>query len=432
MTLAEGAATEAPRRLRALHVAAVAAGNGLEFFDFIIYSTFAIFIGRAFFPSKDPTVSLLLSLAAFGVGFITRPLGGLVLGRFGDKVGRKPALLISFALMGAGALGLAVTPTYADIGLAAPILVIVARLIQGFALGGEVGPATAFLVEAAGEGRRGLIGAWQSASQGAALLGASLTAVALSCALPPSALEGWGWRVAFLVGLTIIPFGLLIRRNLPETAGPRSQPVHPRQPVPWRIVALSVAMLASGTINTYVNNYMTTFAMDSLRMPPRAAFGVGLVAGVCTLVCLPIGGALSDRFGRKPVMVPLFGLSTALVLPAFLILLAHPTPFTLYWTTALVSIPGGLGAAAVLVSITESFPACMRSLAVGAIYAFAIAIFGGSAQLVVAALIHATHQPLAAAWYRLAASAIGIAAMIAMPESAPARRVGRVLAPAPA
>ena len=149
-----GAAAPAPSRLRLTHVAAVTVGNGLEFYDFLIYSTFAIYIGRAYFPSHEPVMSLLLSLATFGIGFVTRPIGGVVLGRLGDRLGRKPAMLISFGLMGVGALAVAVTPTYGQIGLAAPVIVIIARLIQGFALGGEVGPSTAYLVEAAGPRRR--------------------------------------------------------------------------------------------------------------------------------------------------------------------------------------------------------------------------------------------------------------------------------------
>ena len=160
MSIVTGAETASPQpRLRFVHIAAVAAGNGLEFFDFLLYSTFALYIGKAYFPNHDPVVSLLLSLATFGIGFITRPIGGLVLGHVGDRIGRKPAMLISFALMGVGGLGLAVTPTYAQIGLAAPVLVIIARLVQGFALGGEVGPSTAFLIEAAPARRRGLVGA---------------------------------------------------------------------------------------------------------------------------------------------------------------------------------------------------------------------------------------------------------------------------------
>ncbi|HWD68028.1 MAG TPA: MFS transporter, partial [Caulobacteraceae bacterium] len=159
-----------PHGLKLMHVAAVAAGNALEFYDFILYSTFAIFIGQAYFPAHGAGVSLLLSLATFGIGFVTRPIGGIVLGRVGDAIGRKPAMLISFTLMALGLLGVAVTPTYAQIGMAAPVIVIISRLVQGFALGGEVGPSTAYLIEAAPPHRRGLIGSMQITSQNLANL----------------------------------------------------------------------------------------------------------------------------------------------------------------------------------------------------------------------------------------------------------------------
>ncbi|HTX51561.1 MAG TPA: MFS transporter [Caulobacteraceae bacterium] len=423
MTAAAETSERPAIRLRPVHVIAVAAGNGLEFFDFLIYATFAIFIGKAYFPTHDPRISLLLSLATFGVGFVPRPIGGIVIGLIGDRVGRRPAMLLSFGLMGVGALGLAATPTYAQIGIAAPILVILARLVQGFALGGEVGPSTAFLVEAAGDRRRGLIGSFQSASQGIAMLAASGVAMLLAYLLPQTDLAAWGWRLGFFAGLTIVPFGLLVRRSLPETAPPRlvSAPLPPDK-TPWAIVALGVMMLASGTINTYVASYMTTFAMDTMHLSAKAAFGVGVVNGVCALVCLPIGGWLSDRFGRKVVAIPSVILSTALLLPALSFALAHPSAWALDAAAAVVAIPGALGSAAILVAITESFPPSMRCLAVGLVYAGAITVFGGSAQFVVQWLVLATHQPMAPAYYRFAASLVGLAALVLLPESAPVRR----------
>jgi MFS family permease len=208
---------------RALQVAAVAAGNALEFYDFIIYSTFAIFIGRAYFPSGGPVVSLLLALATFGIGFVTRPIGGVVLGRIGDRIGRKPAMLIAFALMAVGTLAVTFTPTWRQIGIAAPIIVIIARLIQGFALGGEYGPSTAYLVESAEPGRRGLIGSMQGVGQNLAALTAALVALSLSLALSKADLQAWGWRAAFGLGLLIVPFGLIVRRRIEETAPAREQ-----------------------------------------------------------------------------------------------------------------------------------------------------------------------------------------------------------------
>jgi len=411
------------RRLKASHVAAVAVGNGLEFFDFIIYTTFAIYIGKAYFPSHNPTVSLLLSLATFGIGFITRPIGGLVLGRLGDRAGRTQAMMISFMLAAVGVFGIAVTPTYAQIGLAAPILVILARLVQGFALGGEVGPSTSYMIEAAPIGLRGLFGGLQSASQGCAMMVASLVALLLAKVLPQAALEGWGWRLGFAAGLVIVPFGILIRRSLPESAPHliAPQPEQGRQPVPWKLVVLGLMLLTNGTISTYVGSYMTTYAMDTLHIGAAGAFGAGVVNGACTLAFVPLGGWLSDIFGRKRLLIGGLLVSAAATIPAFMLVIAHPTPLVLDLAVAMIGVPSSLGGAAILTALTESFPPRIRSLTVGLVYALAISVFGGTTQLIIASLIHATGQPLVPAYYRVAASVVGLIAMLYLPESAPAR-----------
>ena len=200
-------------------LAAVLAGNALEFYDFLIFGFFAVQIGDALFPPGDATRKLLLTLATFGVGFLTRPLGGLLIGPLGDRIGRKPAMLFTFGLMGFAMIGLALTPPYVSIGLAAPVLVVVFRLLQGFALGGEVGPATAFLMEAAPPQRRGLYVSLQTATQQLGILVSGLVGVGISSALTPEQLTAWGWRVAMLLGASVVPFALVMRRRLPETPG---------------------------------------------------------------------------------------------------------------------------------------------------------------------------------------------------------------------
>jgi len=424
----------APRRLKVSHVLAVAAGNGLEFFDFLLYSTFAIYIGKAYFPSHNPTVSLLLSLATFGIGFITRPIGGLVLGRLGDRLGRTRAMMISFMLAAVGVFGIAATPGYAQIGIAAPILVILARLVQGFALGGEVGPSTAYMVEAAPENRRGLFGGLQSASQGCAIMAASLVALVLAMTLSKSALADWGWRIGFVIGLVIVPFGLMVRRGLPESAPHlvSEQSTVPRDPIPWKLVVLGLMLLTNGTISTYVGTYMTTYAMDTLHIGAQGAFGAGVINGACTLIFVPLGGLLSDLFGRRLLLFGGLLVSAAMTIPAFMMVIAHPTPLVLDLAVAAIAIPSSLGGAAILTSLTESFPPRMRSLTVGLVYAVAISIFGGTTQVVVAWLIHTTGQPLAPAFYRVTASAIGLIALLFLPESAPIRLRQAALVAVPA
>ena len=205
------------RSVPARHIAAVVVGNALEFYDFLTYAYFAVYIGRAFFPSNDASASLLASLGTFGVGFVTRPIGSLVIGRMGDRMGRKPAMVLSFSLMGVAITGLALTPSYSTIGFAAPVLVILFRMLQGFALGGEVGPTTAFLLEAAPPERRGFYTAFQYWTQNVSILISGLVGLELANTLSEQQLQDFGWRIAFLLGAAIVPVGLLMRRNLPET-----------------------------------------------------------------------------------------------------------------------------------------------------------------------------------------------------------------------
>src|SRR6478672_4051607 len=199
------------------HIAAVTLGNALEFYDFLTFSFFAIQIGHAFFPSNSAYGSLMGSLATFGAGFATRPLGAIVIGRYADRVGRKPAMLLSFILIGASIFSMALIPPYAAIGLAAPVLAVIARMLQGFSLGGEIGSNTSFLLEAAPPAERGAVVAWQGASQMIAILAGSLVGVLLSTLLPPSVLDAYGWRIGFVLGGLTVPFGLWLRTSLPET-----------------------------------------------------------------------------------------------------------------------------------------------------------------------------------------------------------------------
>lgn len=409
----------AERRITAGQVGAVALGNALEFYDFLIYGFFAVQIAGAFFPGDG---SLLKALATFGAGFLTRPLGAIVLGSLGDRWGRRPVMLLSFLLIGVASAGMALTPGYATIGGTAQVMVIGWRLLQGFALGGEVGAATAFLIEASPPGRRGLYVAWQYVGQNAATLTAGLMGVALSASLGPVALAAWGWRVAFLLGVAIVPVGLILRRSLPETLD-TAVAAAPAPPLGSyaRVAILSFLLLLAGTIATYVGNYMTTYATATLAMPTTLAFGATVVVGVCGTVFTPLAGMLSDRVGRRPVMLGATAAVLALAWPAFWIISQYRTPLALYGMTALLRTAITVAQAASLVAITESLPRRVRSGALAVIYALAISIFGGSTQFAVQWLIERTGDPLVPAWYLLGATAVGFAAMLAMRESAPGR-----------
>ena len=400
-------------------------GNALEFYDFTTYTFFAVAIGRNFFPAHDPVVSLLISVATFGVGFCTRPLGGLVIGAFADHAGRKPAMMLTIALMAVGMLMLALTPPFAVIGYAAPVIVVAARLLQGFALGGEVGPATSYLIEVAPDDRRGRLASWQIASQGCALLAAGIVGFILAHALSSEAMTAWGWRVALLLGLTIIPGGLYIRNRLPESAqvSERSRRQSAGRVLanllsghPWPLFLGLIAIMTS-TISTYVGLYMTTYGETALKLKAPSAITAPLIGGLTTIIFALLGGWLADRYGRKIVMLVPRILLVLAIYPAFVFLIGHPSIVTLLITTGLMSVLGSLSSAAAIVAIPEMLPASVRASGLSTAYAFAVTVFGGTTQFVLAWLIGVSGDPLSPAWYMVGSGILGIIAMALMPET---------------
>ena len=408
---------------------AVTIGNMLEFYDFITYSFFAIQIGHTFFPSQGAFGSLMLSLATFGVGFVTRPIGGIVIGTFSDRAGRRPAMILSFTMMGCAIIVLALTPSYAQIGIAAPIIAILARMVQGFSLGGEVGPTTAYLMESAAPDRRGLAVSWQPASQEIAATAGALVGVLLSHFMSEEALSSYGWRIAFLLGAASLPFGLWLRAGLPETvdlakaaegkaAGKRLGIMRANA----RIIILGLLILASGTIATYVTQYMTTYAENTLHVGTDLAFGTSVVSNALSFVAALGGGWLADRFGRWPVMVWPQLAALLLTYPIFLWIVETRSAMSLLGGFGFLSLVGSIPYSAFYVALTEGLPQNIRGGAFATIYAVAIATFGGTAQLVVAWLTHVTGNALAPAWYMLLATAVGLVAMAMMRETRPASR----------
>jgi MFS family permease len=412
-----------PPPITARQVAAAVVGNALEFYDFTVYATFAPQIAHNFFPARTPFLSLILTLATFGVGFLLRPLGAVVIGRLADRHGRRPAMLLSFALMGVSILGLALTPGYAMIGVAAPVLVLVWRLCQGFALGGELGPTTAFLVEAAPPSRRGFYSAWQGGSQNLANITGGLVGVTLASAFGAASLDAWGWRAAFLLGALVLPFGIVLRRDLPETLHrpePRSL-VHPGEATLLAsapVLLRALALIAASTVSTYVFSYMTTYAFRTLHMPAAISLGATLMSGACGFTAGLIGGAMSDHVGRRAMMIwprIVFLLATW---PAFFLLVRNHDAATLLAATAVITFTSALSTASVFVSISESLHKEVRVLGLGMVYATAVAVFGGTTQPIIAALIEVTGDPLSPAWYMMAFTAIGLVASILTRETA--------------
>ena len=402
-------------------ITAAVAGNAIEFFDFLAYSFYSVYIGRAFFPTRDEFFSLLLSLATFGVGFVMRPLGGFVIGSFADRAGRRPAMVLTISLMTVGTMGVALTPSYATIGIAAPIILVLARLVQGIALGGEVGPSTALLLEAAPPGRGGAWVSWQGASQGAATLMAGVAGFTLATLLDARQLAAWGWRVPFLLGLLIVPLGIYIRRNLPETLEKHA----PRDGEPsavrliWRhhqaALWLGLTIVMCQTISAYVCSYMTTYALTALAMPASQAMVATVMTGLATVLGAKLGGHLSDRVGRKPVMIVSRALMLFAIYPAFLFLIQAANVWALGSVAALLALLTSAGTAASMVALVEIFPAAVRSSGMSITNAVSVSLFGGTTQFVNAWLIGATGNKLSPAFYVIVSSVIGIWAMFKLP-----------------
>ncbi|VWX59316.1 Predicted arabinose efflux permease, MFS family [Burkholderiales bacterium 8X] len=402
-------------------VAATVAGNALEFYDFVTYAFFAVYIGRTFFPAATPMGSLLLSVAVFGVGFFTRPLGGILIGAYADRAGRRPAMLLTITLITVGTLGLALTPSYASIGLAAPIIVVVCRLVQGLALGGEVGPATAFLVEAAPEGKRGLYASWQLASQGAAACVAGLVGMAMNAMLAPQDMAAWGWRVPFLVGLLLVPVAIYLRHRMPETlhaSPPRAENSGKAGLVRHRrLIVLAILIVLGGTVSSYVVNFMTTYAITTLKMSPGIALSATVVGGFCTMVFSLVGGWLSDRFGRKSTMLWPRVLAVFATVPAFMLLVAQPGTGMLLAVSAVLAALTAISGAASLVAIPELLPRGIRATGMSIAYAVGVSLFGGTTQLLITWLIGITGNASVPAWYVAATSVVTVIAMLMLPES---------------
>jgi MHS family citrate/tricarballylate:H+ symporter-like MFS transporter len=403
-------------------VLGVTLGNALEFYDFLVFSFFAVQIGQCFFPATNPHSSLLLALATFGAGFLTRPVGAVVIGGLGDRIGRRPMMLLSFAMIGLSTLGVAITPSYAAIGLAAPIIVILCRLVQGFALGGEVGTSTAFLAEAAPQAKRGAYISMQYAGQGASTLLAGAIGVGLAAMMDDSALASWGWRIAMAVGVTIVPVGLVLRGRLPETLHAAVSATRaPRVRSYAGVAVFAFLTMLSATVCTYVLNYMTTFAKATLGMPSGVALGATVAVGAGNLVGALTGGAMSDRHGRRPWMIWPMLVFTVAALPGFWLLTRYPSAATLYGVSFALRTLCSIAATSALVAVAEALPARVRSGALAILYALAISVFGGTTQFVVAWLTGVTGNPLAPAFYMFAAAVLGLVAMAFARETAPAK-----------
>ncbi|GAB3626634.1 MFS transporter [Pandoraea terrae] len=404
-------------------ICAASIGNALEFYDLLIYGYFAIVIGQLFFPSHDATTSLLLSVGTFGISFVTRPLGSIILGSYADRAGRKASLTVSIALMMLGTAMIAFAPTYEQIGIVSPIIIIVARMLQGFSTGGEFGAATAFMVEHADAKRRGFFASWQMSTQGLATVLAAGVSALLSQFLSHDQLTEWGWRVAFAIGLLIGPVGLYIRRNIDETADFKKLGAAQKEKSPLREVfgrdrrnmLLGAGVVAAATAFNYVHKlYMPTYAVKQLHIPATSSFVGAVVTGVMLMIAAPVVGAMSDRFGRLRVMLWALLLVGVTTYPLFLLLNLFPTFGTLLAVQALVGLLIAASLAPLPALLADIFPTSTRGTGLALSYNFSVTLFGGFAPLIVTWLIGATHSKLAPSYYVMGTAVLSIWAVVAL------------------
>ncbi|WMN19134.1 MFS transporter [Pseudomonas piscis] len=402
-------------------VVAAVIGNALEWYDFIIYGFLASFIARQFFPGSDEYTSLLMALATFGVGFFMRPVGGVLLGIYSDRKGRKAAMLLIIQLMTLAIAIIVFTPTYAAIGLGAPLLVVVARMLQGFATGGEYASATAYLVESAPPHRKGLYGSWQLVGQCLAVFSGAAMAAAVTHFFSPQALEQWGWRLPFVFGLLIGPLGLWIRKYMdePQAFVEARKQVRGKGPGLLEIIrthrrGILVAMgLACGaTVSFYVLLVnMPTFAHNNLGLPLDQVLLVQMLAVALMTLIIPLAGALSDRHGRRPVLMVFTLVFFVMVYPLYAWVAAAPSIERLLVMQLLLcsAIGGCFGPAPT--ALAEQFPIEVRSTGVSVAYNVAVMLFGGFAPLVVTWLSKTMATPVAPAFYVLLTSLLSLLAI---------------------
>ena len=405
-------------------VRAAVIGNVLEWYDFAVYGYVATTISRTFFPPGDEVGALLATFATFGLGFVARPLGGIVIGRMGDVRGRKAALLLTIFAMAIGTVGVGLIPGYASIGLAAPLLLVVCRLLQGFAARGEWGGAPAVIVEWAPRNRGGFYGSFQQASVAAGLVLGSGTAALLSTLLTGDQMDAWGWRVLFLLGAALVPVGFHMRRNIDETPAFRAAEAAPARTrataTPgWMLAAKAFGFTVLWTVSYYVIlYYMPTFTQKYAGLSRMEALWSNTLGLVVLVVAVPLTGLWSDRVGRKPLLIGCCAAFALLTYPLFYLMLsgaslggvmAIQVAFGL--TIALFSGPGPA-------AIAEMFPTASRSTWMSTGYSLATCVFGGFAPFVATWLIASTGSPIAPTFYLVAAAVVSLVVIATLRETA--------------
>lgn len=414
----------AERSAKIFAVIRVSSGNFLEMFDFMIFGYFSAAIGRAYFPATSEFASLMLSMTTFAVGFMVRPLGAIFLGAYIDHIGRRKGLLVTLALMSIGTLTIALAPGYQTIGLLAPIIVVLGRLCQGFSAGVELGGVSVYLSEIATPGHKGFYVSWQSGSQQVAVAFAGLLGFSLAQLMSPEDLQAWGWRIPMLVGCLIIPFIYVIRRSLEETAEFAARKHHPTPAeiyasmlVNWRIIVSGMMMVLMTTVSFYtITAYTPTFGREVLKLSQSDALLVTLCVGLSNLFWLPVMGALSDRIGRRPLLVTFTVLAILTAYPVMVWLVDAPTFGKLLAVELWLSFIFASYNGAMVVHLTEIVPVAVRTAGFSLAYSLATTV-GGSTPAIVTYLIHQTHNRAMPGVWLSAAAAVALMSVLLTPRT---------------
>jgi MFS family permease len=416
--------TSQQRKEKLKTVVRVASGNFLEMYDFMVFGYFSAAIGRAYFPANSEFASLMFSLTTFAVGFMMRPLGAIFLGAYIDHIGRRKGLLLTLALMSIGTLTIALVPGYETIGLFAPILVVLGRLCQGFSAGVELGGVSVYLSEIATPGHKGFYVSWQSGSQQVAVAFAGVLGYALSNLMPPEALQAWGWRIPLIIGCLIVPFIYMIRRTLKETEEFAARKHHPSPSeiyasmlTHWRIICTGVALVLMTTVSFYtITAYTPTFGKNILKLSQSDALLVTLCVGVSNLIWLPLMGSLSDRLGRRPLLLFFSGMAILTAYPAMSWLVNDPSFARLLSVELWLSFIYAGYNGAMVVHLTEIVPVAVRTAGFSLAYSLATTI-GGSTPVIATYLIHETgNRAMPGAWLSLAAAIAFVTAWMSRPR----------------
>ena len=419
-TAPASAATGGTWQSKLLMVLRVTSGNFLEQFDFFLFGFYATYIAKVFFPTGSEFASLMLTFAVFGAGFLMRPLGAIVLGAYIDKVGRRKGLIVTLSIMAWGTLLIALVPGYATIGLAAPILVLIGRLLQGFSAGAELGGVSVYLAEMATPRHKGFYVAWQSASQQVSIMLAAALGYAINAWMAPEAINDWGWRIPFFIGCMIIPVIFILRRSLQESTEFQARKHHPSTrevfrsiASHWQLVIAGMLLVAMTTTTFYlITVYTPTFGKTVLKLSSADSLVATLCIALSNFILLPMGGALSDRIGRKPILIAITLLALVTAYPALSWLAAAPSFGRMLTVLLWFSVFFGMYNGAMVVGLTEVMPTNVRVVGFSLAYSLATALFGGFTPAISTWLIEATHDKAAPAYWLSTAALCGLVATL--------------------